>query len=76
MAYPTCRLRLCISPASASRECLLVPYFGTCNSFPPPANQIVHALDMKPSKGLRATGFGELIAQCTRNARTPTGVSQ
>ncbi len=36
------------------KEFLLVPYFGACiHTPPPPANQIVHVLAMKPVKGLR-----------------------
>lgn len=39
---------------SGMKEFLLVPYFGACiHSPPPPANQIVHVVTIKPQKGLR-----------------------
>lgn len=39
----------------ALTEFLLVPYFGACiHSPPPPANQIVHVIPDKPTRGFRA----------------------
>jgi hypothetical protein len=39
----------------ALTEFLLVPYFGACiHSPPPPANQIVHVIPDKPTKGFHA----------------------
>ena len=36
------------------KEFLLVPYFGACiHTPPPPANQIIHVIAVKPAKGFR-----------------------
>lgn len=37
------------------KEFLLVPYFGACiHSPPPPANQIIHVVPVKPARGFRS----------------------
>jgi uncharacterized protein len=60
------------------REFLLVPYFGACiHTPPPPANQIVHVLPAKGSKGLRSmdavTVRGALRTQRTDSTMGASG---